>query len=146
MAWHHEQYVLLHRAQAERTRDVLSDLRLHILPTFGGLLETDVESGRNALITWTRTMAGYPLTPGGTVDENVPSYARDNVNGMLWIISEVLLYAHTMGAPVPVVASMVASSPQLPTVSRRCSRGIVPSAKHDSCRSPRPGPWPLKCT
>lgn len=53
----------------------------------------------------TRTMAGYPLKPGGTVDENAPSYARDNVNGMLWIISEVLLYAHTMGAPVPVVAS-----------------------------------------
>ena len=102
MAWHEEQYVLLHRAQPERARDVLSDLRLHILPTFGGPLETDVERGRARVVQWIRKMAGYPAQPGNPIAEDAPTYSAQNVAGMLWIISQVLVYAYTMGASVAV--------------------------------------------
>jgi len=113
LAWHHEYYDLLHRAGPERARDVMSDLRLHILPTFGGPLETDVARGRAAIIAWVRKMAGYPAQPGEAVDEDAPTYAKDNVSGMLWVISEVLLYAHTLGAPVVVVARKGGDKPAI---------------------------------
>jgi integrase len=105
LAWHHEYYDLLQRGGPGRARDVMSDLRLHILPAFGGLIETDVASGRALVIRWTRKMAGFGASPGDDVDDEAPTYATENVSGMLWLISEVLLYAHTLGAPVVVVAS-----------------------------------------
>ncbi len=104
-AWHHEKYVLLHGAQAERTSDVLRELRLHIEPAFGGPLETDVKRGRARVAKWIRKMAGYPAQPGDPIDEDASTYSQKNVDGMLWIISEVLLYAYTTGAPVTVVQS-----------------------------------------
>lgn len=105
LAWHHEYYDLLHRGGPGRARDVMSDLRLHILPTFGGPIETDIARGRAWVITWTRKMAGLPATPGDDIDDDAATYSTENVSGMLWVISEVMLYAHTLGAPVAVVAS-----------------------------------------
>ncbi|MBW4079487.1 MAG: site-specific integrase [Acidobacteria bacterium] len=104
MAWHHEYYDLLHRAGPERARDVESDLRLHIFPHFSGPIETDVVRGRKRVIDWTRKMAGYPSEPGDEIDEMAPTLSTENVSGMLWLISQVLLYAHTLGAPVVVIA------------------------------------------
>ncbi|NNN09189.1 MAG: hypothetical protein HKL85_08360, partial [Acidimicrobiaceae bacterium] len=42
---------------------------------------------------------------GDPIDEDASTYSQKNVDGMLWIISEVLLYAYTTGAPVTVVQS-----------------------------------------
>jgi integrase len=113
LAWHHEQYVMLHRGGPERGQAVLRNLQLHILPTFGGPIEVDVARGRAKLVEWTRKMAGYPAVPGDPVDPQAKTYARKVVGQLLWIISEVYLYARGLGAPVAVVPGQLHEMPAL---------------------------------
>jgi len=103
--WHHQYYDLLHKGSPGRARDVKSDLDKHLLPALGGLLDMSVEDGRELVVVWTRKMAGYPAKPGDPIDESAPTFSQDNVAGMLWVLSEVLNYAQTLGAPVVLVPS-----------------------------------------
>ena len=124
MAWHHEKYVALHGAQPERGDEVLRDLELHILPAFDGPIETDVSRGRQAVIEWTRRMAGYPPTHGETPVGSGRTYAKDTVSGLLWIYTEVLRYAHLLGADV----RMVDGTPPMPALT--CDiRALVPRGR-----------------
>ena len=52
---------------------------------------------------------------------------------------KVLLYAHTMGAPVPVVASNGGVKPAVTNGVTVMFPRNRPSAKRDSCRSSGPG-------
>lgn len=102
--WHHETYVLLHGADAERTRDVLAHLEKHILPVLSGPLDSDVVSVRAKLIAWVRTLAGYPAAPGGpALEVATKTYAKKTVAGWLWVVAEVYRYAHLLGADVRLV-------------------------------------------
>lgn len=101
--WHDQHYHQLHKGGPERARDVLSDLDKHILPALGGLLDMPIEEARQAVVVWTRKMAGYPAKPGDPIDESASTYSRENVSGMLWALEQILTYAHALGAPVVMV-------------------------------------------
>jgi hypothetical protein len=109
-AWHKERYSLQHRADAEREADVARDLRLHVIPAFSDLLELDVTEARARVLGWTRMMAGYPSAVALPVKAK-RNYARENVSGMLWILTEVLLHAQILGADVPMRTSGAGSAP-----------------------------------
>jgi hypothetical protein len=115
--WHHEKYVLLHGADAERTRDVLADLENHIIPVLAGPITGDVLETRDTLIAWVRVLAGYPGETGGPEPgPDARTYARTTVSGWLWIVGEVYRYAQVLGAPVAMVSD---------------KRGMVPAVTKD---------------
>lgn len=110
--WHHETYVLLHGADAERTRDVLSHLEKHIIPVLAGPVDTDVTTVRPKLIAWVRALAGYPPEPGGpALPPGMRTYGRKTVSGWLWIVTEVYRYAHLLGVEVRMVPTKKGMEP-----------------------------------
>lgn len=127
--WHHETYVLLHGADAERTRDVLSHLEKHIIPVLAGPVDTDVTKVRPKLIAWVRALAGYPPEPGGpALPPGMRTYGRKTVSGWLWIVTEVYRYAHLASARSCCSITMLCNT----VMDRRGERkGIsVPGATH----------------
>ncbi len=103
-AWHAEQYEKLHGAGPDRAKDVLDDIEIHLLPAFGGPIETNIAHGRLKIVAWTRRMAGYPPAAADPPLENVTkTYALATVTNLLWILTEILRYAHTLGADVRMV-------------------------------------------
>jgi len=114
-AWHAEQYQALHAAGPDRAKDVLDDIELHLLPAFDGPIETDIANGRQKIVTWTRRMAGYPPTAADAPLENgAKTYAIKTVNNLLWVLTQILRYAHTLGADVRIVDG----NPPMPALTK----------------------------
>lgn len=111
--WHRERYIALHRADAERTEELMRDMETHLFPVFGGPLEVgSVEERRDKVVSWVRTMAGYdPLPDAPSFPPPARRYSEKTVKALLWALSEVLLYAHTLGADVPVIMTPQGSKP-----------------------------------
>lgn len=111
--WHRERYIALHSADVERTEELMRDMEVHLFPVFARLLEcSSIEEARDMVVSWVRVMAGYePLPDAPPFPHPGRTYSAKTVKSLLWALSEVLLYAHTLGADVPIVMTPQGSKP-----------------------------------
>jgi len=101
-SWHHQYYEELENAGAERSKEVRFQLERHLIPSFAGLLDCDLETGRSMVKDWLRTLSGRrPHTPGSPLSPGPKIYARHSANGMLWVLRQVLDHARMLGHEVP---------------------------------------------
>lgn len=100
-AWHARHYELLEKADAERSRDALRNLELHVFTMFDDLLAYDEQEGNARVIAWARVMAGKPAGLDGFSFKADRTYMRTTVTGYLWLLGQVLDHARALGHAVP---------------------------------------------
>lgn len=102
--WMHQRYDQLHTADAERAGEVKAQFENHIVPAFQDLIGRDIEDGNARVVEWVRAMAGWPADEPRYDAAAIKKdhYSRAYVNGLLWILEEVLKYAAAMGEAVPL--------------------------------------------
>ncbi len=91
------------------------------------MLRVDALVAHARAIVWVRRMAGYSPTPDDPpLDPALPTYSEDIINGLLWILTEVLVFATTWGIDVP----MAGGEDPKPVVTA----GVKALGRADACR------------